>query len=471
VPSETPTVIQNAPSNRAAQGELPRDEMLREWLGVETAEPSHYGLLGVPELETDEKAILEAARRVKRKVRAYQIGLYRKQALGLLAEVGQAVSTLTNPQKKRVYDNGLMAGWREQAEALAREHLAEGDRSAQTLEAWLGACRERRIPVTRLMPYLMKRAMVRVPDWPKVGVHEVPVPVALWTYRDVAVLGQCLKSGTLEKRVDAVKKAQRMLAVPPTAARLVAEEVGRAVDAFSRLRLVRQAQDDPEQTLLRFGRRIRRYGGELGKGKVLAAAARVLGKTKADLDEALTRIDEPVADMSRGRVAARAARRASTRVRGAGERLAGAPSAVVEWVADRPQILLPMAVVAGLVSLVLAVLSLVGAVKLWQPDQPAAPDGMPAAVPGVTAEKPEPQTPDSGQATVLPLQPNVQPFPEPVPEGPPDWLEQFRKKYPATRPPAPKTEEPPSDVEFFGVKGEKRMNGSPVEVKSKKKPK
>jgi len=225
---ERRAVNPSASPNRATQADLPRGEMLRDWLGVETPEPSYYGLLGAAELETDEDVILQAARRVKRKVRAYQIGLYRKQALGLLAEVGQAVSTLTNPEKKRAYDNTLMATWREQAEALAREHLGQGDRTPAVLEAWLTACRARGVPVARLMPYLMQRVMARSQGWPKVGTHHLVLPAAVWIYRDVAVLGQCLEAGPLEKRVESVKKAQRMLGIPLGIARMVAEEVGRS---------------------------------------------------------------------------------------------------------------------------------------------------------------------------------------------------------------------------------------------------
>ena len=97
--------------NRATQGGVTREEMYREWLGIANPAPSYYGLLGLPELETDDAAVLGAGRRVKRKVRAYQIGLYRKQALDLLAEIGQAVSVLTNARKKKAYDGELMARW------------------------------------------------------------------------------------------------------------------------------------------------------------------------------------------------------------------------------------------------------------------------------------------------------------------------------------------------------------------------
>jgi len=469
---ETRIVNPSTGQNRATQADMPREEMLREWLGVDRPEPSHYGLLGVPELESDEKAILQAGRRVKRKVRAYQIGLYRKQALGLLAEIGQAVSTLTNPEKKRAYDNTLMARWQQEAEDLAREHLGQGQRTPDDLEAWLTACRDSGMPIARLMPYLMQRVMARAQGWPKVGVHHLVLPVAVWTYRDAAALGQCLEAGPLEKRVEAVKKAQRMLGIPQGIARMMAEEIGRAVHIFGELRLVRQARDDPELTLLRLGRRIRRYDGQLGKGKVLAAVARLLGKRKADLDRALERIDEPPVEVPRGRKAARAARAATDHVRSLGERLGGVPGAVGAWVAARPQILVSVAVAVGVVSLVIAVLVVIGVLQLYEPEVPVGgaearvirPAPGTEASPGLTphaaaggAESPgaTPGVSEPGTATPEPTQAS---------SGPPEWLKRFREKYPAGRPPPPKEEVPASNVKFFGVKGEKREDGSPVQL-------
>jgi hypothetical protein len=462
---ERRVVNPSASPNRATQADLPREEMLREWLGVERPEPSYYGLLGVPELETDEEVILQAGRRVKRKVRAYQIGLYRKQALGLLSEVGQAVSTLTNPEKKRAYDNELMGRWREQAEALAQEHLGQGERTPDALEAWLTACRERGLPVARLIPYLMKRVMARAGGWPKVGVHALVLPAAVWTYRDAAVLGQCLEAGPLEKRVESVKKTQRMLGIPLGIARMVAEDVGRSVHVFSELRLVRQAKDNPEQTLLRLGRRIRRYDGDLGKGKVLAAVARLLGKKKTDLDHALERIDEPPVEVPRARKAARAAR---AHVRSLG----GAPGTVVHWVGQRPQILVSVAVSVGIVSLVLAVLVVIGVLNLYGPEasEGGLPD-LPSPVSTGTEESPGlgPNVANGagetagGTAEVTQEGPVTAGAAETSTE-PPEWLKRFQQKYPAERPEVPVKDETPSNVKFFGVKGEKRPDGSPVQA-------
>jgi len=454
--------------SRASQAEMPREEMLREWLGVEVPELSYYGLLGVPELESDEKAILEAGRRVKRKVRAYQIGLYRKQALGLLAEIGQAVSTLTNPEKKRACDNALMARWRQEGEDLAREHLGQGERTPEALEAWLTACRDRGIPVARLMPYLMQRVMARASGWPKVGVHHIVLPVAVWTYRDAAVLGQCLAIGPLEKRAESVKKTQRMLGIPLGIARMVAEEVARSVHAFKALRLVRQAKDNPEMTLLRLGRRIRRYDGHLGKGKVLAAVARLLGKKKTDLDEALAHIDEPPVEMPRGLKAARAARAAKDRVHSLG----GVPGVVLAWVGGRPEILISAAVAAGIVTFVLVVLVVVGVLGLPGPEVPAAGGGAQEEWPVPSFESPDGPTPPpnagggessttAAGTTETGLDPNGSAG---TAAEPPEWLQRFREKYPTERPETPKEEGPSPDVKFFGVKGEKREDGSPVQL-------
>ena len=40
--------------------ELSREEIYREWLRIKCATPSYYGLLGVPELESDPLVILHA---------------------------------------------------------------------------------------------------------------------------------------------------------------------------------------------------------------------------------------------------------------------------------------------------------------------------------------------------------------------------------------------------------------------------
>ena len=460
--------------NRADQGTVPREEMYREWLGIASPAPSYYGLLGLPELETDEAAVLGAGRRVKRKVRAYQIGLYRKQALGLLAEVGQAVSVLTNKKKKKIYDGELMARWKGAVEELYEAHCNGEVKEPGVLEAWLTACRLRGVPVTRLMPYLMQTLTERVGDWPTAGDHDLGLPVNLWIYRDAVVLGQCLHVGSLETRIEAVKQAQKRLAIPEGLARLVAEEVGQAQHLFARTRMVMQGKTDPEGILLRLGRRIQRFGGRLNGGGVLSAVAGLLGVHEEDLDRAMGRMDERPVALSAGQAAAVAARHARKRLQRIGH--------PAEWVKARPQILIALAVVAGVTALLVAVLVVAGVVRLGQPEL-SGPASPPSPPPSTGA-----QTPPS--VGVQPPAPSA-PLPT-VGQTPPDWLKELRKEFavggstpqptqpgqpgqPSSPVPpvprAPNGETLPSEVKFFGVKGEKRENGSPVEVPERPRPK
>ncbi|MBE3069255.1 MAG: hypothetical protein IMZ66_03360, partial [Planctomycetes bacterium] len=344
--------------------------MYREWLGIADPTPSHYTLLGVPELETDASAIQHAGRRVKRKLRAYQIGIYRKQALELLAEVGQAVSVLTNPEKKKAYDRGLLDRWRGLVEDLYHTHCRNGAGDPAAVEAWLGACAARSVPVTRLMPYVMRRLHRRARGWPASGEHRLSLPVNLWIYRDAVVLGQCLHVGTLETRVEAVKSVQKILTIPEGLARLVAEEVVRGLHLFSKDRLVARARHDPDAVLVRLGRRIRRYRGTVGEGgQALAAVARLLGKTPEDLKQALETIAAPSVALSPSRVV----RRARARLTAVGRRTWATPDRMVDWIAARPQVLIGLAVTAGAMAVLVACLVLAGILQPWNTPAPVAP--------------------------------------------------------------------------------------------------
>jgi len=294
----------------------------------------------------------------------------------------------------------------------------------------------------------------------------------VWIYRDAAVLGRCLEVGPLEKRVESVKKTQRMLGIPLGIARMVAEEIGRGVHVFAALRLVRQAKEHPEATLLRLGRRIRRYGGRLGKGKVLAAVARLLGKKKADLDRALARLDEPPVQLPPTRKAAPAAGADKGPRRSLGERLGSLPAEVVDWIVHRPQILVPVAVAAGIVALLLAVLVVFGVLQLYRPQTTPGGDAATAweERPAPPAEAPSGRRPGRGAggtasgdspAETSKAAPAAH-QPAEAPADPPEWLKRFREKYPADRPPVLPEGTRPEDVKFFGLKGEKHKDGSPA---------
>ena len=442
----------HANRNRAVQGDLPREEMYREWLGIADPTPSHYTLLGVPELETDSSAIQHAGRRVKRKLRAYQIGIYRKQALELLAEVGQAVAVLTNPEKKKAYDRGLMDRWRGLVEDLYQTHCRSETGNPAAVEAWLGACAARSVPVTRLMPHVMRRLYRRARGWPVSGEHRLGLPVNLWVYRDAVVLGQCLHVGTLETRVEAVKSVQKTLAIPEGLARLVAEEVARSLHLFSKDRIVARARRDPDAVLVRLGRRIRRHGGSVGEGgQALAAIARLLGKSTQDLQQTIEKVNTRAVELSASRVV----RRGQVRLATLGRRALAKPGRMVDWIADRPQVMIGLAVTAGAMAVLVACLVVAGILQPWNPPAPVTPPET-----GRVAEAPSGKAAPARPDDLLPTLPRIE-------DAPPDWVKQWREKYPvgeteAATPPVPGVEpggKTTTEVKFFGVDGGKRPGG------------
>jgi len=495
----------NTHSMRTEQAELTREEIYREWLGLSTAAPTYYGLLGVPELESDENAIQHAARRVKRKLRAYQIGLYRKQALEILAEVGQAVSVLTNPEKKRAYDNELLRKWRLTIEELYQTYCETEVPEPAAIEMWLSACLARGVAVTRLMPRLMRIMESRSKAWAPLGEAGVPFPICLWIYRDVIILGQCGRVGTLEQRVEAVKQVQKLLGIPEGLVRLMVEEVARGLHLFSKTRLVRQAQQNPEGVLLRLARRIRRFGGHIGpRSKLLIAVAMLLGKHKRDLAHVLEEVDELPVELSAAERAALQARRAKEKVEEAGQRAHEVKERARVWVASRPQILVGVAAVLGVAALVAAYLIAAG---IWQPFREGALPPGPAPVVAPTPKPPNPADPppverppgaekDTAQAAppegVAPdLVPGLQdlldfiksrPTPkEPAAAGPDSVSPSVKAAEPPTKvliPPVKPTPKDPKDggseIKFFGVDGKAAKPGdkdkpppkdTPVEIK------
>jgi hypothetical protein len=268
-----------------------RDELYRQWLGVRYSHPSYYGLLGLAELEPDEEVIQQAGRKAKRTLRAYQIGTYRAEALDLLQEIGQAVSVLVNAEKRREYDRDLRVRWTAAVRELYAA-LCEGDRrDAAMLEAWLKTCADRGVPVTRLLPSIIRGMGEHLEEWPPHGNHALPMPVNLWIYRDAVILGQGLKDVPLDRRASAVQHIQKVLGLSEGLARLVAEEITRDAPAFDRLRMLVRARRDPMGLLVSLGARVRRYGGQLGRtGKVVVAAASMLGVKRRDMTDAVERL-------------------------------------------------------------------------------------------------------------------------------------------------------------------------------------
>jgi hypothetical protein len=421
--------------------ELSREEIYREWLGIKSITPSYYGILGVPELESDQQVVLHAGRRVKRKLRAYQIGQYRKQALDLLAEVGQAMVVLTSADKKAPYDRELLKRWKAAIDECYRAHVDGAGRDPGVLEAWLNACVLRGVPVTRLLPAMVRRLGPRYKEWPPHGEHKVGLPVGLWIYRDAVILGQCLHIGRLERRVEAVKHIQKLLGVTEGLARLAAEEVSRSLHIFARARFLSEAKRDPEGYLVRVARRIHRYGGHLGRNaEILATIASLLGMHRKLLEKVAGRLERPTGEVSAARKAALASKKAARDAK-----------TVVQWLRYRPQVaMVGAAVLAGIVVLALAVVVATGLWNPWGRNAAIKPGAV--GVPGAAVTS-EPQSP--GRTT------EPASHPQPIEEGPAptdlEALQQFIKKYPSgTRPPPEEEPQPPADAPPVVEPGPKR---------------
>jgi hypothetical protein len=417
--------------------QLSREQIYREWLGISYANPTYYGLLGVPELENDSIAILHAGRRVKRKLRAYQIGTYRQQALDLLSDIGQAVSVLTNAEKKRAYDRELFTRWRKDIEDLYRRHCEGKPCDAAVLEAWLRACATGGVPVARLLPVIIRSLGSRLQEWPAHGDHRVGLPVNLWLYRDAVILGQCLHIGSLERRAETVKSVQKILGVSEDLARLMAEGVTRASHLFGETWLSEQAKDSPRAFLVRMGRRIRRYGGRLGRhGTVLAMLAVLVGMNKKSLEEVFERL----ADAKRQPTAAEAAEEARKRLR---QGLRHFHRRAARFFGVPPQVLvIGAAVAAGVAALVVALLVAGG---VWQPWSTAG--TLPAALPPIEEKEPVPVLPPPPPVVSHIPSPALLPLPSAKPDDAElEALREFIKKYPSgkvTNLPPPGTQEDP----------------------------
>lgn len=270
----------------------PQVDPYADWLGLSTRErpPSAYALLGMPELEHHPKAIGEASRQAKRTVRAYQVGPYRQQALDLLREIGQAVETLTNPEKKAAYDARRHRQLLELAQVAFPQ--AELERPLDEIFAeWLTRCEQSGYPVARLLPELMQWCLGRSFKWPARGRHEVPLPLGLWIYFEAAVVGQCVARSPLEQRVRAVKRAQGAFGITPELSRIIIVDVARRPESFAETPLVRTASERPRELMQEWINRLAGCGVVLEESSATyAALAFLLGLA----DEQGRPIDEPV---------------------------------------------------------------------------------------------------------------------------------------------------------------------------------
>lgn len=82
----------------------------RDWLGIpegdlpDEGSPDHYALLRLPQFTDDPEVIRKNYRKLNEHVRAYATGQYGLQSQELLNELAKAMLCLTDPDRKRDYD-------------------------------------------------------------------------------------------------------------------------------------------------------------------------------------------------------------------------------------------------------------------------------------------------------------------------------------------------------------------------------
>lgn len=225
----------------------------RDWLGLATLErpPSPYALLGLPELESNPRAVSEAARRTKKTMRAYQIGKYREQALALLGEIGQAVETLSNRENKAAYDEQRLQQLLEVAQARFPQKELERPLD-EIFGEWLDGLRKSGMPLPQMIPALMAWCLSRAFSWPPHGPLKVPLPLGLWVYFEAAVVGRCVERSPLEQRALAVKRVQQSLGIGEQLSRMVILDTARRPESFAGSEVVRVAASAPRDLMQRW---------------------------------------------------------------------------------------------------------------------------------------------------------------------------------------------------------------------------
>lgn len=83
-------------------------DVYKDWLGINEPGPfDHYTLLRLPKFEDDTEKIRNNYKKLNMHVRKYATGAYSVRSQELLNEIAKAMLCLTDPERKRDYDEGL----------------------------------------------------------------------------------------------------------------------------------------------------------------------------------------------------------------------------------------------------------------------------------------------------------------------------------------------------------------------------
>lgn len=84
-------------------------DVYKEWLGIPEGErpPDHYTLLRLVQFEDDAEKVQKNYKKLNGHVRKYATGQYQQQSQDLMNEMARAMLCLTDPDRKREYDESL----------------------------------------------------------------------------------------------------------------------------------------------------------------------------------------------------------------------------------------------------------------------------------------------------------------------------------------------------------------------------
>ncbi len=94
-------------------------DVYKDWLGIPEGPrpPDHYQLLRLKQFEDDPSKIQKNYKKLNEHVRKYASGQYQKESQDLLNELARAMLCLTDPERKRDYDESLGREFEESAQA------------------------------------------------------------------------------------------------------------------------------------------------------------------------------------------------------------------------------------------------------------------------------------------------------------------------------------------------------------------
>lgn len=102
-------------------------DVYKEWLGIPESErpPSLYALLRLVQFEDDEDKIRNHYKKLNEHVRKYASGQYSVRSQELLNELAKAMLCLTDPERKREYDESLGREFADETDSIGRKSVAQ----------------------------------------------------------------------------------------------------------------------------------------------------------------------------------------------------------------------------------------------------------------------------------------------------------------------------------------------------------